>query len=628
TNGNIPISNSGIHGTDEGENGAVDGEVNSELEEGIRGRTDVTDELSTSHNKIALTLSGYFSSGQTPDVEVHTIQQNATEPDTIVTDSDSSSETKSTPLPFHALKSQIIISNVKPTRASRNKNQTSSKRHSHKEDINENLKDLFLKIEKYVATADNSDLLWSSISEDKQIMDWAKITKYLREYAITKFQNNNEFCLITIKKLQSHYEKILKDINESSKWVESEREGKIFKIILNKKKSKWKQKMLQINENKTSIFQLIFYNLNKILMNLSPPRTSTTQTEARSSDFEVSIEKLEDFLNQEIRNLENLNTEISDFSKICSSFVHYERTIFLNKDKNEIVNSFPILKIEETLSKLETCMKQNIVYEILAFIYLHKAEPLKSIKKYHVISTYFILKALYIHLDKLKYRDYYTHSTSPKAPNSRYMMGAKIFYIGQLFEKLLRNLENSESKADSYGILNCLRFLLTVTRIGGNNSGLLKLQITTLIAMVIDESFSFDKNKSIEFAAFALQIMDITNNKNRYFLNNKFEYFLEQNLSFFKNIKADERLYCVKDIKIVQSKADICNDLIGKFRQILDQSLENETNASRSLRFKEIYIWQLYWIVIHSNRAQVFYMDIAKRKRKVEKLFETINFYY
>ncbi|TBU03695.1 hypothetical protein CWI36_0878p0010 [Hamiltosporidium magnivora] len=304
--------------------------------------------------------------------------------------------------------------------------------------------------ERYVATADNKSLLSKCEEGDKLNMICNKYHNYTREYSMTRW-----------KKIE---------------------------FVINSKEK---------NANDIVLNNIAKMNLDEIFI----------ETQSNAQRLTYTVQELEHIFSYEIANLKSQDTDISNVIKVCWYFVDYEKVLFQDMDINMILEALNLPKITETLVKLNECMKIDLFYEILVLIERYGKNLEQIIKKNHVVSTVFLLNALVINFHQINYTHSQSKSYEDLYKTSKVKINADIFYRGKLFEELLRNLENYETIANLYGMLNTCRFILNLVISRKSRSTLFFLQIPCLIAMILDESFISNKTQTKEFFAFILLLI-------------------------------------------------------------------------------------------------------------------------
>ncbi|KAK1347305.1 hypothetical protein LUQ84_003278 [Hamiltosporidium tvaerminnensis] len=545
--------------------------------------------------------------------------------------SDNFQGSDSDPLLQNSSEGQAIISNAETTATCVNTNATQniSEANPSAKPSEKEWNNMIAKTVKYVASADHSELLWRVKLEDRNKMIVENYKTYIREFSMTLFKKTSMKTLDKLKLMQCEYENILKLLIGSETWNLPQRNGMLANILSDNKTNLLNCESL-IDTKETQIpLDLIIWNMNIILQNFfNKEKTPISQTESSFLNLTYSAHELEHMFADAIKLIEKCDTEITEVYKICCAFVDYEKKLFGDMSKHEIVASLKIPTIAETFSKLKRCMELNKVYEISVFIELHTKDPIRFLKQHYLVSTVFLLNALLIYLNEIDYRELYVHSDKKNYMHKRSEMSKKAFYIGQLFERLQRNIEGNDLKADFYGVLNCFRYHFKANTRQGNRNTLLLVQIPTLIAMVVDKSFCFTEKHFKELASFILYSIKNKDCGCSEFYNDKFEYFLEKNLSSFGSIYKHVKSF-VKDYKGVARRNSKIIKMSWAFQNILKNlSVECEKQLNKNIQLKRLYILQLYWISTFQYKCLAFYANHDNFCMMVSNIHRRIELYY
>ncbi|TBU07327.1 hypothetical protein CWI39_0334p0010 [Hamiltosporidium magnivora] len=473
--------------------------------------------------------------------------------------------------------------------------------------IEEIWSDLATKPREYIATSDNSKMSRTKVDFDKKKNIVNYFSNYFIEFSMTQFQKISKYLFIKLRAMQRDYENVFKFLVDAERFNSTEKEKYVRDNILSRIIEYTGQKKILPKEKIPEFIELIFSGINPIIQNkLLDKDASIPQIKLHSKHLKYSIYELENMFSAEIRNLETQDIDISNIINLCSFFVKYEKTLFGDMNISTIIEVLRILRLNETLSKLKECLNKNMIYEIYMFLELYEQNLVCYIRKHHVISTIFIIKTLYIHINRINYTDFFRALYKDVYSKQRFTLATQIFGAGRLFERLLRNLENQKIKADCYGMLSTFRLFFQVINFCDISHCLLKLQIPCLIAMIFDKSFLFNENQVNEFIAFLLYLMKITDNHNEDFYSDKTKYFLEINNLLIDNITESIILFINKNRKIRSSKYEI--EIIGeKCIQFLNNSSKTpEEEINQKDRLQRLYISQLYWVIAFRSRATCF----------------------
>ncbi|TBU08543.1 hypothetical protein CWI36_0125p0030 [Hamiltosporidium magnivora] len=497
------------------------------------------------------------------------------------------------------------------------------------ENHEERLNDMLAKTKKYAATADNLENL--SRFKKKEISQFihSRYKNYFQEYSMTRFKNSNITVLKRLKHMQTKYNSILEhlnifekmSLNNRKKYISNSISSITEKIHLNMKVKIGGKSILYIKH----VIFIIEKNLKNIFMK-EEIFNSNNVAPARKSAY--TITNLELMISDKIMGFKKNDINISYIIDSCNFFVEYERILHENMNITILYEDLLLLKIKEELSKLKECVKKNIFYEISKFIELYEQNLEFHIKKRHFYSTIFLLSALVIKFDNINKLESTSGSEENIDASSSDIIALDVFLIGAIFEKLLRNLNNHDMKANCYGMLNTCRLFLNFINYRNKKRTLLFLQIPCFIAMVIDEAFEFDEIQFKEFLAFNLFLMKETSYANHDFLNDKIQYFWEINASVIDNIII-HNLFIVGKAKIISKKNSRLDILAKNLRDFLNSSVSSEKNMPfKCLQLKKLYVSQLYRMLILKERCILYqiedstsYRFFPRYEKKINELF-------
>ncbi|KAK1348847.1 hypothetical protein LUQ84_001995 [Hamiltosporidium tvaerminnensis] len=463
--------------------------------------------------------------------------------------------------------------------------------------------------ERYVATADNKSLLSKCEEGDKLNMICNKYHNYTREYSMTRWKKIGIHIFRRLKSIQKEYDSILKSFIKLEEFVINSKEKNANDIVLNNI-AKMNLDEIFIGElHAHSYKDLISSNIKNIFDNIflkNKPCIWETQSNAQRLTY--TVQELEHIFSYEIANLKSQDTDISNVIKVCWYFVDYEKVLFQDMDINMILEALNLPKMTETLVKLNECMKIDLFYEILVLIERYGKNLEQIIKKNHVVSTVFLLNALVINFQQINYTHSQSKSYEDLYKTSKVKINADIFYRGKLFEELLRNLENYETIANLYGMLNTCRFILNLVISRKSRSTLFFLQIPCLIAMILDESFISNKTQTKEFFAFILLLIKKKEiiYRQKEFYNDKIQYFFETNSPIIDKL-VNFNLMLIKKYINLRQKRYLRRIFYEKCENVFKSLVALSQNIpKKDLKLKKLYASQLYWIMIFGKKSLIY----------------------
>ncbi|TBU08009.1 LSM domain-containing protein [Hamiltosporidium magnivora] len=456
---------------------------------------------------------------------------------------------------------------------------------------------------KYVSTADNSQYI-TTFEESQNIKgNLKRHNEYIREFSMTRFKITRNDILEKLKLMQMEYEDMLRSLLVIKESAISDEDKKSKKILYEGITEYVLAETNFTEQMKTKILDLIFGTIDNVFQHMfQTVEISTQKIESRLVRLSYSVNELENLYSDEINKIKISEIEIQDILKTCSTFVDYEKQIFGDLNISTIQESLKIPRITETLSRIKECMKNNMIYEILKFLELYEVNLQHHIKKNHLVSTIYLLNVLIIHLEKIDFVKFYHNYDTKTYGERKYVMCVKVFFIGTIFENILRNLNDHDTKANCYGILNVCRTILSIVSFNKKRGSLLSLQLPCLIAMVLEEAFEFDKKQLKEFVIFLFYLMKKTVHREPDFYDDKIQYFLQINISIIENI-VNTTVSFINEYK----DSSFCNNKVDRIRIDCQMILENESDSSKSgneicRKLKRLYISQLYYMIISRRK--------------------------
>ncbi|TBU15713.1 hypothetical protein CWI38_0308p0030 [Hamiltosporidium tvaerminnensis] len=481
--------------------------------------------------------------------------------------------------------------------------------------------------DKYIAVADNSELLYSLDLNSRLRI---KKEKYKRELSMRRFKPTKIESLEKLNSMQRKYEDLLKFLKES----DLNDEGNLREIfspnMANSSTSLLESESSGNIKNVIVLNKFAIESMKSIILNIfSKNGTSNTQNELNFYDLNFSTNDFKALVEKAIFQVEiDSSDDISFIFNTCLSFVNYEEKLFGNKNMTEIVETLKLPKIENLFKKLKECMQINTVYEIMFFMDLYEKNKVEVIQHY-VVSTVFLLNALCVYLPKTNYDDFFCDPNYAYYDNSKERISTAAFNVGLLFEKLLRNLKNHEIKADSYGLLNFLRYFFKTNSLNYYRRSMFSIQIPALIAIVLDDLFSFDECQLKEFASFVIYIIKCRKNNEIDFYNDKFEYFIQNNIDSFSTVTECIKSF-IKDYGEISDKGPEIQELRKRIKKILEEVPDSDAGMSskKNTPLRNIYLWQLIWNIALKKKSYAFYTNHSNIFVMVKNTLKKFESYY
>ncbi|KAK1347307.1 hypothetical protein CWI37_0196p0040 [Hamiltosporidium tvaerminnensis] len=495
---------------------------------------------------------------------------------------------------------------------------------SHKEGLNIRL----LKRKKFVATAENTVLLSSREEGYKIKMTCEVHHDNTRKLSMTRCKLLDIILSRQLKSIQEGYNSILKSFIKLKKFERDDKKNDINEIILKNIHELNLDKVFLDNLHAQSYKDLISSNIKHIFYCIFlKNKTFIRETKSHPQHLTYTVQELEQIFSSEIANLKSQDNDASNVLKICSFFVDYEKKLLRDMSISMILEALKLPKISGIFIKFYECLKIDVFYEILVFIERHEKNVEQIIKKNHVVSTIFLLNALAIDLDKKKSISSQGKIWENLHLTSRVRIYADTFYRGQLFESLLRNLEEYETKANCYGMLNTCRFLLNVVTFGKCRKTLLFLQIPCLIAMILNKSFKLDNRQIKEFFAFILLLIKKkkTINSQEKFYNDMIQYFFETNSSIIDHL-VRFNIFLIEKYTNAGRKKHLGCIFISKCKNVFESlGALSQNIPQKDLKLKQLYASQLYWIMIFGNRSSIYSNNFRNITNLATNLERKIN---
>ncbi|KAK1347332.1 hypothetical protein CWI38_0032p0080 [Hamiltosporidium tvaerminnensis] len=491
------------------------------------------------------------------------------------------------------------------------------------------IREMLHKMEKYIATANNLALIPLFVDKDSLQTNIKSVGDKIREFSMTRFRNSDKYLLISMYVMQRTYEYNFKNFKHLLNTGSINANNTLFpKCLFERFKGSKNHFSESRNKELEICSSLILSGLKSTISNFYP--SLATNTDHNSEKNLISNDELNLKFQNELKNIEKNISNQEYFVNICSCFNDIEEKSFDSMFALEkIKNILKINSIYDILNLLTNSTQTILVYEIKVFLNLYSKDIEKRIKKNHVISMCFFLKALVnyfgnINLEKLYLTKNKNQERAEKIKLLRLEVCKKLFFVGKLFENLLRCLKNHETKANFYGLLNVCRFHNLILKSYTNDVTLFSLQIPLYISMILELSIDFDSETTIEFISFILFVVKQEKLTYADFYNDKFEYFLEKSNVNVKNIIKKNHDFTAKDNIYSQSTADMDNcTIIAK--DFLDR---DKTKNNKNRRLKTLYISQLNYMVLLKKKNLCFLSNLKYSNKFFEKINQRIEQFY
>ncbi|TBU01186.1 hypothetical protein CWI36_1414p0010 [Hamiltosporidium magnivora] len=458
---------------------------------------------------------------------------------------------------------------------------------------------------KYVATANNLDLLPLRFDGYSLSIYIEKYQDFIREYSMTRFRNSNEKNLKNLRTIQCNYKQYYNQFKYALNSDGMFSNNTLIPECLFKGYKDVKTYEESINKEMEVCGRLIISSLKKGISNFYP--SNSTNLNSNNERMILSKEELKAKFEDELKSIDINIFNAEYLLNICSDFNKIEELSFHSMSTQEIIkNILEINGIKDILNPFDSPDQAILVHEILVFCNLYNEKIETSIKKNHVISMCFLGKALFNYLNNIELKQLYLRASQ----------------IKNEYEK--KCLKNQELKANFYGLLNICRFHNLICKLYRYDYLLFSLQIPLYISMVLEMNIVFDSETTIEFVSFILFVFKQENLDYPDFYNDKFEYFLEKSDLNSENIIKNN--WDIVNKYLIQT---IITWLKGACIFILENFLENdkiENNKNRRLRI--LYISQLHYMNFYKSKNLCFPDQRNRMYEYVKRIYERVEEFY
>ncbi|KAK1350934.1 hypothetical protein LUQ84_000210 [Hamiltosporidium tvaerminnensis] len=266
---------------------------------------------------------------------------------------------------------------------------------------------------KYVATANNLDLLPLRFDGYSLSIYIEKYQDFIREYSMTRFRNSNEKNLKNLRTIQCNYKQYYNQFKYALNSDGMFSNNTLIPECLFKGYKDVKTYEESINKEMEVCGRLIISSLKKGISNFYP--SNSTNLNSNNERMILSKEELKAKFEDELKSIDINIFNAEYLLNICSDFNKIEELSFHSMSTQEIIkNILEINGIKDILNPFDSPDQAILVHEILVFCNLYNEKIETSIKKNHVISMCFLGKALFNYLNNIELKQLYLRASQIK----------------------------------------------------------------------------------------------------------------------------------------------------------------------------------------------------------------------